>query len=100
MVDNIPKISPKAVSHIAYQLTVAVRTFVLKEKEAKYPENLYNSSVIFVSTFDTFCLWAVSSKISGCSVCYCNEALLTRIVSSICVITNIRLQTEIPTKEQ
>jgi hypothetical protein len=37
MVDNIPNISPKAVSHIAYQLTVAVRTFVLKEKEAKYP---------------------------------------------------------------
>jgi hypothetical protein len=37
MVDNIPNISPKAVSHIAYQFTVAVRTFVLKEKEAKYP---------------------------------------------------------------
>jgi hypothetical protein len=34
MVDNIPNISPKAVSHIAYQFTVAVRTFVLKEKEA------------------------------------------------------------------
>jgi hypothetical protein len=38
MVDNIPYISPKAVSHIAYQFTVAVRTFVLKEKEAKYPD--------------------------------------------------------------
>ena len=37
MVENIPNISPKAVSHIAYQFTVAVRTSVLKEKEAYYP---------------------------------------------------------------
>jgi hypothetical protein len=35
MVDNIPNISPKAISHIAYQFTVAVRTFVLKEFHLK-----------------------------------------------------------------